>query len=764
MATDITIGGTSITYRDFSITVPTSPVDVAPSAEVTATKNANVSANDTLTITIDGTTVFEGRTRSGGTISELGGLQVEAAHQARDVFEDTVSLSLTTPTTEQVLSAALSNADGGSNLTLSYSGTAVTLDNDYNVTDRPVKRVFRDMMDRTGRVWWVAPGGTTVYVQPLGGRGTWKTIDTQADRATLERFDTGSVDTVRNAVTVVGTGEEQVRATVEDSTSISTYGRRPGNSPYNVAYVTTQSEAQALASELIITDPQPEGDLLVGSNVGNVTQPLANYEVDVLDSGKNINADNLVVEQQTIEQGRADLSLGAGVGVSVEEINRQTKSQNDQNEPGSVYGNDRLADDSVDSEQLREFAVDSFSLDDGAVQSIKLADGSVLTKKLDDLAVEETKINDTSVSTPKLQSGAVIADKIETSTITGTEFDRVVDGEVVDTQNIISLLADKVVFADTGDTVDGTTTTENGTTVIKGGKIETNSITANQIDTLNLSTDELSIGTDADELILAETATDENGFFSTTLRPSSDGAGQLGAPNYYWSAVRGDRILGGRVAATELDLLDSSRLTVDIAYRNDAYDSGNIRIEPTGENTDLGSPFLEWSTIYVDTVDTNLLAGSFEVESLSATYNWNFEDDGANSPTFYAESDGYGKVGLGTNRLFEVHTLNLFEGSPEPLAASDPRGNTSPATDAVDGVDLSTFRESSWGDPPDYARRRHKGPGEGWEHAEDANGLELSHVVNYVWEAAKEIEAERQALAERVDDLEKRLSRLEDKV
>jgi len=640
-------------------------------------------------------------------------LQVEAAHQARDVFEDTVSLSLTTPTTEEVLSAALSNADGGSNLTLSYSGTAVTLDNDYNVTDRPLKRVFRDMMDRTGRVWWVDPGGTTVNVEPLGGRGTWKTIDTQADRATLERFDTGSVDTVRNAVTVVGTGEEQVRATVEDSTSISTYGRRPGNSPYNVAYVTTQSEAQAVASELIITGPQPEGDLLVGSNVGDVTQPLANYQVDVLDSGKNINADNLVVEQQTITQGRANLTLGAGVGVSVEEINRQSKSQDDQNEPGSVYGNDRLASGSVTETELV----------DASVIESKLADLSVSLQKVQDDAIDTVKITDSAIETPKLNSEAVTAAKILADTITANE---------IDAGTITAL------------------------------EIAADTLTANEIDTLDLATNQLSIGTDADKLILAETATDENGFFSTTLRPSTDGAGQLGAPNYFWSAVRGDRILGERVAATELDLLDSSRTTVEISYVNDSVDSGNVRLEPASTNIDLGSQFAEWSTIYVDTVDTNLLAGFLEVESLSAPYNWQFADDGANSPTFYAESDGFGKVGLGTNRLAEVHTLNLFEGSPEPLAASDPRGKPSPATDAVDGVDLSAFRESSWGDPPEYARRRHKGHGEGWEQAADASGLEMSHVVNYVWEAAKKIEAERQALEDRVADLEQRLSRLEE--
>jgi len=164
-------------------------------------------------------------------------------------------------------------------------------------------------------------------------------------------------------------------------------------------------------------------------------------------------------------------------------VNRRAKSDGDVTEPGSVYGSDRIADD----------AISNLKLQNGVVTSIKLADGSVLESKVDTDAITETKIRDGSIVTPKLEANAVQAPKIDTSTITGSEFDRIVDGEVVDTQNIISLLADKVIFADTGDTVDGVTTSEGGTTVIQGGKIETGSLTADQIDTLNLDADQITI-------------------------------------------------------------------------------------------------------------------------------------------------------------------------------------------------------------------------------------------------------------------------------
>lgn len=399
MATEIFIDGTEIAYRDFSITVPTSPMDIAPSAEVTTNANESISANDSLEIVIDGTTRFSGRTRSGGTISDLGGVDVTAYHQARDEFERTKSFTYFNAPAEAILSDAL--AFGGSNLTLDYPGTSPSIDGEYDVNDRPLKRVFRDMMDRTNRVWWVDPAGTTVHVEPLGGRGTWQAINTQNDKATLQKFDSGNIDTVRNEVTVVGTNQEQVRGSASDFGSQNTYGRRTGNSPYNVSYVTTQTEAEAVAESLLIPEPQPEGTLLVGSNVGDITQPLANYQVDVTDPGKDVTATDLVVESQTIEQGRATLTLGTGAGVSIEEVNRSTKSQEDQNEPGSVYGEDRISDDAISSDKLAELSITETKITDGAISTPKLQANSITANEIDVLNLES---GDISISDPSLDS------------------------------------------------------------------------------------------------------------------------------------------------------------------------------------------------------------------------------------------------------------------------------------------------------------------------------------------------------------------------
>lgn len=698
MTTEVYIDSTEVPYRDWDITIPTSPVDIAPSASVTTNANATIAANDAIEIDIDGTTVFAGYTRSGGTISELGGVEVDAYHGGRDVFEDTVSLSITAPTDQQVLENALSAAGGGTTLTVDYTGITTPLNNAYECTDRSVKRIFRDMMDRTGRIWWIDPAGTTVHVQPLGDRGTWQAIDTQADRATLQRFDTGNVDTVRNAVTVVGTGEEQVRATVEDSTSINTYGRRPGNSPYNVSYVTAESEATAVADELIVSDPQPEGTLLVGSNVGDVTQPLANYQVDVTDQGKDLDIDNLVVEKQTIEQGQATLTLGAGAGVSIAEINRKSKSKDDQNEPGSVYDSDRIADDAISSAKIRDNAVDSFKLENGAVQSINLADGSVLTTKIDQFAITETEIADDAVTTPKLVAGAVEAGKISTGTITGTEFDRVVDGEVVGSEDIINLLADKVIFADTGDTADGLTTPENGTTVIQGGKIETNGVTALQIDSDTITANEIMAGTITAELLDAL-----------------------------------------QVDTQSLQIVNGSGDGVEF---NES--GGSVVLEPTTNGSGgIGSDFNRFGPSFFESLNMDIAnIGAIGAQGSQIAEGFETGDETTADVYLRPTTDDTNYLGDSTKAYTQIHSHNFVTSSPDPIQSVD-----------CDGLcDIDWYEN-----PPEPVRERAREMGETdaeVPEGRDHTPVELSTMANFLLETCK-------AQQTRIDDLEKRIERLE---
>ena len=574
MTTDITIGGTDVTFQDFNIEVPTSQVDVAPKASVRTTAVESISANDDLVISIDGTPVFKGQTRSGGTKTQTGSADVTAAHPARELFEETVDVSLPSPTTLEVLERALTNSASGGSFTLDYVGSAVTLGNGYDVEDRTVKRVFRDMMDRTSRVWWVDPAGMTIHVEPVGYRGLWQAIDTQGDSAVLERFDSGSVDTVRNAVTVIGTGAEKVTGSAIDTTSIQNYGERPGNSPYKFSWITTETEAETVAQELRVPDPLPEGRLLAGSNVGDVTQPLVNYTVDITDAAKNVSASGLSIEKQTIEQGQARLQVGAGTGTSLEETNRKTKSREDNAPPGSVLTEDRIGNDSISNEKLKDRAVDA----------AKVAISGIIAENLADSAVERDAIAAAAVNGDKVETGSIGATRlfIEDWIPIGLQFtdnDPAAGGISWNSHSLVfegteypisgGSTGDKYVYWQAGQTSYTTSDTkpdidgddalvainDGGTarqilqaTEIHGGAIRTGTITAAEIqagvitadliDTLFLTTGTLSV---VDEVsgngIEFQTETTDGGTDTATMRPTSDGLAFIGTDSMRYTRV-----------------------------------------------------------------------------------------------------------------------------------------------------------------------------------------------------------------------------------
>jgi hypothetical protein len=539
-------------YQDFAIDVGVSDVLVAPEASFVTNANVSVDANQDARIVIDGTTRFEGVTKSAGTIRGDGQRDVELEHPAAALWAETVSITETgPPTDEAVLNAALTAAERGGDFTLSYSGTATTLDSDYEVEDRSVKAIFRDMTDRTNRIWWVTPAGTTINVAPKGDRGTWNSLTAQDDGVSVRDFDEGNVRTVRNHVTVVATGAEQQRATVTDSGSISTYGKRTGNSPYNIAYASTQAEAQSVASSLLVSTPQAEATVAVPQSAGTIEAPLANYEIDLTDDSKNISATGLLIERQTIQQDRIILETGKGKGVSLADRNRRAKSDRDVTEPGSVYNSDRLADDSVDSDQLVDASVIEQKIDDAAVATAKLQANAVVNGKLDDLSVSETKIQDDSIATPKLKASAVTAAKILADTITANE---IAAGTITATE----ILADTITAAQiAGDT-------------ITASEIAADTLTANEIDTLDLDTGELSVTTTNGDASL-EFQTETNQILGDLLKitptgsnpiaflggdganfssvwtedvfTSSGGSGQIGSSNNPYGAMYTNQIL-----------------------------------------------------------------------------------------------------------------------------------------------------------------------------------------------------------------------------
>jgi len=254
------------------------------------------------------------------------------------------------------------------------------------------------------------------------------------------------------------------------------------------------------------------------------------------------------------------VNVGEGAGVSLANVNRDSKSNDDTTEPGSVYDSDRIAD--------------------GAVTDTEIEDGSILSQKLANNAVIQSKIANSAVSTDQIAAAAVNGDKVQTGTLGATKL-AIVDwipvgltftdddpstGEISwnnhslvyngteysissgDTSGVSDSNNDgfKFVYWDASSpnsyqVVDGkpsisgddalVAVNDSGTarpqlqaTVIHGGSIRTGTITADEIRTLVLSTDQLEVGTDKSDKIQFG----GNSFGSTSIRPENDGFCTIG--------------------------------------------------------------------------------------------------------------------------------------------------------------------------------------------------------------------------------------------
>ena len=216
-----------IRYQSYEIEFGLSDVLIAPKATVQSDAREDIDAGQRLRIRESGSTIFEGRTTSSGKRRNNGRRRVEVEHRAFELFDETVSFVETSPTAGDVLQRALDESSIGGSFTLTFAATDVTLADDYEADDRTVKRVFRDMTDRAGLVWWVDGVDDEITVDEYGARGVWESINTQTDSASVLEFDPDSLDTVVNDVTVNGTGGERVTGTANDSGSIDEFGRRP---------------------------------------------------------------------------------------------------------------------------------------------------------------------------------------------------------------------------------------------------------------------------------------------------------------------------------------------------------------------------------------------------------------------------------------------------------------------------------------------------------------------------------------------------------
>jgi len=379
---EIIVNGTSLGQREFEIVSGVSDLVVAPTAQFTAQPREQISANDDVEIVIEGTTRFDGIATSGGKIQQSGGKVVQCEHPAAALFEDSVTFVEPQAVSDQiVLERALTESEDGGNFTLDYAGTSTTLDSDYSVENRSVKSVFRDMTDRTGRIWWVEPASNIIHVEPRGDRGRFIDLNDSGSNGRIDTFESGNVDTVVNDVAVNATAGENAPGSASDAGSITQYGRR--SKTVNIAYADTTAEANAYAQSILVPEPLVGAEVRLNPNAGAIEEPLANYTIDIASAAKGIDEDGLLIEKQTITERQAKLDVGEGAGINYQDRNRTTKSRGDVTEPGSIMPTDRIGN----------------------------------------LSITETKITDEAVSTPKLAANAVIANKIASNTITANEID-----------------------------------------------------------------------------------------------------------------------------------------------------------------------------------------------------------------------------------------------------------------------------------------------------------------------------------------------------
>lgn len=545
-----------IPFGDFSIETGTSDVRLAPEATITTSNNVDIQPDQPLRITIDGTIRFEGRTISGGSRRGDGRRRVQAEHDAFRIFNEAVSVSGSTDAAT-ILSDALAATSFGS-FTLDYTGTSETLAETYAVDGRKVKQIFRDITDRTNRVFWVDAVDNTITVQPRGGRGEFASVTLPGDQASVQEYENGSVRSVENDITVVGTGEERVEGRATDQTSIDTYGRR--SEQFNVSYVTTQAEAEDAAAELLTPEPLDSASVLLGPSIGtNPDQTLANFQLRVTDPSVGLDDDVFVIQSQKIEQGRVEVDIGEAATSGIDSINRQQKSNRDTADVGSIIGETSIADGSIVESKLDALSV---SVD-------KIQDEAVAEAKVRQDAISETKVQDDSISTPKLQVGSVTAGTIDTAAVTATAIDAdaveagKIDADAVGAREIIAAS-------------------------ITADEIDSNTITANEIDTVFLDTDQFEVSGAGGTF---EVNSKFNDFLGDTITLEFTGFGTIG----HLGADGPDIIYCGSVEADRgIEVTDDGTSQTALIQEGD----GNIRILPDSDGVgNIGVLGSAWSTM-----------------------------------------------------------------------------------------------------------------------------------------------------------------------
>ena len=713
-----------ITYGDFEIENGTSDVRLAPEATITTANSVPVESNQRVRIVIDGVTRFSGRTTSEGTRRRNGQRRVRAEHEAYRVFDEAVSVGPTSDAAT-VLQDAIAATSFAAGLSVTYTGTSETLTEAYEVTDRKVKSIFRDIVDRTNRVWWVAADGT-ITVQPRGGRGEWTSVSLPGDDAAIDSYEAGDVRSVLNDVTVVGTGEERVEGNATDAASISEYGRR--SETFNLQYVTTASEADAAAAELLQPTPLDSASVIVGGSVGtDPDQNLANFTISLSDNSFDLAGDSFIIESQSIEQGRVTLEVGEAATNGIDSVNRASKSRADGFEGdqlSKVGGNLDDIDDGTNFGRILQSAIDNGrhtlqeavgdldNIEDGG-QFARVNTGNVDANNnvllatsvgdLDDIddGSEFGKVNTTAISAGDILLAQAVGDLDDIED--GTDFGK------VDITNITpggAVFASGVDLSD-GRTVDDITATDSdkgGATVIDGDEILTGSIQANEIDTLVLDTDQLKVGFETNTEL---EFTEENSTGDTALIPETDEGGFIGTPFRRFNTVNSLAVGAENVTA-------SDQLTCN----------GQTNFNPGfGESVEI----TEDGT--TNSVVSNTVAGGTGLRP---------------------DADNVGALGSSVAAWSSVSAHNFITATPEPLS----------------GVSCRDVTGYDWHNPPEVVAQTKASDSDTREYKRQNpnDGVEVGHMTNWLLEVTKDQQRVIESLESTIDDLESRLAALESQV
>lgn len=685
-----------VRYRDWKVKNGTSVVQIAPTADIDLDARVDIAANQQIRIQQGGTTIFEGYARSSGTIQRDGSARVTVDGYGITLMQETVGVDLPSPTDEDVLSAALSFAPGSGPFTLDFGPTPTTTGG-YTAENRALKTIFRDMMDLGDNIWRIDTTTRTIHVESKAGRGTWASIDTSQDRASVREWEAGDVQSVTNSVTVNGTGgEESVTGTAEDGTSIDTYGEQPLTT--TAGWVSTQSDADALASNLLIPDPLPEATVVVpegAAEFGTIYDGIANYNLQLTDPSKGVEQTPLVIQKQTIREGRVTLECGAGAGIDVAAVNRSRQSADDAENidldeiPNGQEFEKMFATAVEDGKALLSEAVGTLDEIDDGQQYGRVNTGAIDQDGYVLLAVAEGDLDDIPDGDDygRVLSTGISAGQVLLSAASGS-LDDIEDGTNYGRVDITNLTPGGAVFAtgvelDEGNTLDDVTANEGSVTVIDGGEILSNSITANEILARSIDATRLEFDTitgdevDANTITATEVATDT-------------------------------------LTADEIDVLDlnTEQLSITDPTTSSGIEffenvNGGLAMEPFGGNVSIGSVFNEFAL------------GAF----------------GQVVP----QDDNTGSVGSSVLAYSEMYAHNYITASPEP----------------IESVDCEGLCDIDWYDnPPEPVRERAKAIGDTDDEipeGRDHTPVELGTLSNWLVEVVKAQEERIQALESQIN-------------